>query len=215
MALWVGPALLVVAAVLPAALLAGSLPKFEVPPYQYHPMDPTQGAWLAGPSLVAAWAALVIVYLSLRGAGRSREQLWRLGVPLLYFGAGLAIAWANTFIAINIDRPYTEPPDSAGAAGLLIDYVAGLLVAAAGVLLGRRAADSDRVPRPRPINRALWIREVRSRVVRMRTAVVFPAPLGPRTPRTVPSSASRSSPSSAQVWPYDLRRPSARMGGSP
>src|SRR6266568_5038760 len=48
-------------------------------------------------------------------------------------------------------------------------------------------------------------------VVRMRTAVVLPAPLGPRTPRTLPSSAIRSKPSRAWILPYALYSPSVRM----
>src|SRR5258706_9787570 len=53
----------------------------------------------------------------------------------------------------------------------------------------------------------------KSSVVRIRTAVVLPAPLGPRTPRTLPSSATRSSPSRAWILPYDLWSPSARIAG--
>ena len=41
----------------------------------------------------------------------------------------------------------------------------------------------------------------RSRVVRIRTAVVLPAPLGPSSPQTVPSRTVRSNPSSAVVVP--------------
>src|SRR5260370_38448420 len=43
--------------------------------------------------------------------------------------------------------------------------------------------------------------------------VVLPAPLGPRTPRTLPSSATRSSPSRAWISPSDLLSPSARIAG--
>ena len=38
-----------------------------------------------------------------------------------------------------------------------------------------------------------------SSVVRTRTVVVFPAPLGPKSPRTVPSSTSSERPSSART----------------
>lgn len=160
-ALWVVPALLLLATILPAVLLAGRLPELEGPPYGRHPMDPTGLAWLAGVGVGAAWAALVIVYLSLRFSGMSRQHLWRLGVPLLYFGAGLAIAWVNSFVAINLDGPYTAPPASPGTPGQLMECAAGLLVGACGVALGRRAADSDRDARPRPASRAIWISEVR------------------------------------------------------
>ena len=49
-----------------------------------------------------------------------------------------------------------------------------------------------------------------SSVVRMRTAVVLPAPLGPSRPRTVPAGPSRSTPSSARSSPKRLTSPSAR-----
>ena len=44
--------------------------------------------------------------------------------------------------------------------------------------------------------------------------VVFPAPFGPRSPRTEPVSTVKSMPSSATTLPNDLRRPSTRMAGS-
>src|SRR5215472_10389250 len=43
------------------------------------------------------------------------------------------------------------------------------------------------------------------------SAVVLPAPLGPISPRTRPSSTRRSTPSSAIVLPKALRRPRASM----
>src|SRR3954451_15121564 len=49
----------------------------------------------------------------------------------------------------------------------------------------------------------------RSRVASTRTMVVFPAPFGPRSPWTVPSSTARSTPSSATVEPNRLTTPSA------
>src|SRR5262245_40751274 len=51
------------------------------------------------------------------------------------------------------------------------------------------------------------------RVVRMRTAVVLPAPFGPSTPSTVPRGTDRSIPRSARTSPNDLTRPSTRMAG--
>src|SRR5205807_2354009 len=51
-----------------------------------------------------------------------------------------------------------------------------------------------------------------SRVVKMRTAVVLPAPLGPRSASSEPSATCRSSPLSARVLPKFLTSPSACMG---
>src|SRR6266487_4506869 len=53
----------------------------------------------------------------------------------------------------------------------------------------------------------------RSRVVRMRTAVVLPAPLGPSTPSTVPRGTDRSMPLNACTSPNDLVKPSTRIAG--
>src|ERR1700683_5770644 len=44
----------------------------------------------------------------------------------------------------------------------------------------------------------------RDRVVRMRRAVVLPAPFGPSTPRIDPAGTWRSMPASATVGPYRL-----------
>ncbi len=51
----------------------------------------------------------------------------------------------------------------------------------------------------------------RARVVRIRTAVVFPAPFGPSSPRTVPAGTAKSTPPRASVSPYLLTRPSASI----
>src|SRR6266702_1996960 len=51
----------------------------------------------------------------------------------------------------------------------------------------------------------------RSRVARIRTAVVLPAPFGPSTPSTVPGRATRSTPASAVVLPNRLTRPLASI----
>ncbi len=45
----------------------------------------------------------------------------------------------------------------------------------------------------------------------MRTAVVLPAPFGPRTPSTVPAGTSRSMPSRARTFPKDFASPRTRM----
>src|SRR5205807_201380 len=52
-----------------------------------------------------------------------------------------------------------------------------------------------------------------SRVVRMRTAVVLPAPLGPSRPSTVPAGTVRSMPSRAWTAPKHLVRFSTRIAG--
>src|SRR3954447_10635175 len=51
-------------------------------------------------------------------------------------------------------------------------------------------------------------------VVSTRTVVVFPAPLGPRSPYTVPRATSRSIPSRAKTSPKRFRKPCTRIAGS-
>jgi len=51
-------------------------------------------------------------------------------------------------------------------------------------------------------------------VVRIRTAVVLPAPLGPSNPYTVPGATARSMPSSATTSPNRLVRPATSMAGA-
>ena len=48
----------------------------------------------------------------------------------------------------------------------------------------------------------------------MRTAVVLPAPFGPRTPRIVARSATRSMPRKASTFPKLFVSPSATMAGT-
>src|SRR6202030_2353026 len=54
----------------------------------------------------------------------------------------------------------------------------------------------------------------RSSVVRMRTAVVLPAPLGPSMPSTVPRGTEKSMPRSACTLPKDLCSPETSMARS-
>ncbi len=54
-----------------------------------------------------------------------------------------------------------------------------------------------------------WPSSAAVRVVRIRTAVVLPAPFGPRTAVTVPVGTSRSMPSRAVVSPYRFTSPVA------
>src|SRR6266511_1001956 len=51
----------------------------------------------------------------------------------------------------------------------------------------------------------------RMRVDNTRMAVVFPAPFGPSSPKTVPSAATMSMPSSARTFPNVLTRPSVSI----
>ena len=48
-------------------------------------------------------------------------------------------------------------------------------------------------------------------VVRMRTAVVLPAPFGPSSPSTVPASTPKDTPSSATTSPNRLRTSSTTI----
>src|SRR3954451_23930638 len=49
--------------------------------------------------------------------------------------------------------------------------------------------------------------------VSMRMVVDLPAPVGPRKPKKLPRGTSRSTPSTAALSPYNLRRPRTRMAG--
>ena len=50
-----------------------------------------------------------------------------------------------------------------------------------------------------------------SKVARIRTSVVFPAPFGPSSPSTFPAGAVRDTPSSAVVAPNVRRNPLISM----
>src|SRR5919106_724229 len=63
-----------------------------------------------------------------------------------------------------------------------------------------------------PATMAVPASGVRS-VVRIDTAVVLPAPLGPSSPRTVPSVTARSRSSKATTEPYLFTRPRASTAG--
>src|ERR1700694_467878 len=73
----------------------------------------------------------------------------------------------------------------------------------------RRASDS---PAGRP-NRRAWPLVGRTRPRRTLIVVVLPAPFGPRKPKTSPGWTERSSPWSATLRPYSLRRPTVSMAG--
>ena len=46
-----------------------------------------------------------------------------------------------------------------------------------------------------------WPASGRASVVKIRTAVVFPAPFGPRSPSTLPAGTEKLTPASARVSP--------------
>src|SRR5882757_3018135 len=52
-------------------------------------------------------------------------------------------------------------------------------------------------------------------VVRIRTAVVLPAPLGPSRPNTVPGGTAKSIPSRARTFPNRLTSPEATIAADP
>ena len=98
----------------------------------------------------------------------------------------------------RLGRQVRELPDHAEvlvAGQVLVD--GGVLPREADALAHRlRVARSRRcrAPRPRPPSGCRI-------VVRMRTAVVLPAPLGPSRPSTVPVGTAKSTPSSATTVP--------------
>src|SRR5688572_28784920 len=79
----------------------------------------------------------------------------------------------------------------------------------------RRRTSSAWVTTSNPATRARP-RSGRSRVDRIRSAVVLPAPLGPSSPQTVPAGTDRSKPSSAggAAAPYRLHRSSTSTGSA-
>ena len=76
-----------------------------------------------------------------------------------------------------------------------------------------RAARPPRAPRRGPRRGALPASGC-SRVARIRTAVVLPAPLGPSRPRTLPVRAVKSTPHRARTEPYDFSSPSTTIASS-
>src|ERR1700730_6603002 len=62
-------------------------------------------------------------------------------------------------------------------------------------------------------NRRAWPLVGRTRPSRTLTVVVLPAPFGPRKPNTSPGWTVRSSPWSATLRPYSLRRPTVSTAG--
>ena len=97
------------------------------------------------------------------------------------------------------------------AAAEVVEAADHLQVLEAGeVLVDRRvlAGEPDPLAEPRRLAEdvdarppAPFPRRAASSVVRIRTAVVLPAPFGPSSPRTIPVSAVRSTPSRATTLP--------------
>ncbi len=58
-----------------------------------------------------------------------------------------------------------------------------------------------------------WPASAPTRVERISTVVVLPAPFGPSRANTVPAGMVRSMPSRTVLSPYDLRRPMAETAG--
>jgi hypothetical protein len=156
LALHVGPALLLTATVLPTLLLLGRLPRYEAPPFQRYTVDYLLPAKLLGGWLVIAWAFVLVA--SLRSRHPNRRAVWELWVPLLYGLGGMAVAISVPALALNLDRPYATPPDTSGAVAMPAIFASIMACAAVGLLLGRRAAATEPVPRPR--TRAVWISDV-------------------------------------------------------
>ena len=104
-----------------------------------------------------------------------------------------------------VDEPHGQigshhsPPGRCGAAPMVSPRVRRRTARAC-------STTSSPATRARPASGA-------SSVARMCTTVVLPAPFGPRTPGIVPSSTARSSPSRAQVGPYDFSGLSTRITG--
>lgn len=156
LALYVGPALLLAATVLPIVLLRDRLPRSFAPPYQMAGPNFLTGAEVLGLWLLVAWLFVVVIGRTTRHP--NRRMLWELWIPLLYGLGGFVVALAAQGLALNLDRPYADRGDGTGLLGLPATMVAALAGIGVGLVLGRRAAATEPVPRPRA--RAVWISDV-------------------------------------------------------
>jgi hypothetical protein len=152
------PALLLGAMVLPATLLRGRLPRYELPPYQDHPM-----AWgLPGLAIVfaAGWCLVVTLFLVTTPGGSGRRRVWELALPLLTLTGGTLVAIADLLVVENLDLPYGSPLDGGQPVAVLAAYAGLLAGGAAGLLAGRRAAALEPAGEPRAAARSVWIGDV-------------------------------------------------------
>ena len=143
-----------------------------------HEQDPRSADQGASEVEPAAHATRIRLDDAIAGVGEV-ELLEELGGPLLGDARGELVEPAEhpQVLApgeVLVDRGELagQPDDLAELVGLFDDVEAG----------------DRRVPRVRP-----------EQVARILTVVVFPAPFGPSSPRTVPSATSRSTPSRART----------------
>jgi hypothetical protein len=92
-----------------------------------------------------------------------------------------------------------QPPDHLEVLESGEVLVDGCVLAGEADLRAQRSAAASRTT-SRPATRALPPSGLSS-VARIRTAVVFPAPFGPRSPSTLPGRAAKSMPQSACTDP--------------
>jgi hypothetical protein len=157
LALHVGPALLLLATVLPLVLFQDRLPGYPVPPpppHRNHEMPLLVVAVVDGAPLVAGWAtAFGISFLS----GEPRRRLLAVVLPLLYALGGMTVVSNAQWLARNLDQPYLRwpAPDAFGAEVLV---AAAALGAGVGLLLARRVTKPV-AARP-PAVRAVWVCQV-------------------------------------------------------
>jgi hypothetical protein len=156
LALYVGPALLLIGTVLPALLLWNHMTRYLGQPHHpTHFVSPVT-VLVYGAGLLSGWVTVLVIHLSLRGT--SRRELWGLWVPLLYAVGGCAIAVTMVDLVLLVWQPFRGTPDEGGPAWWAFTWAVIAACASVGVQVGRRAGATE--PPPRPANRAIWIAEV-------------------------------------------------------
>jgi hypothetical protein len=156
LALYVGPALLVAATVLPTALLQGRLPRPLGPPLQDHPADYLSGAVVSAALLAAAWVGLLGVSRVARHV--DRRMFWELWVPLLYAFGGGFLAFSVRALVLSLDRPFAPVTAPSNPLDLFSTVAMILAISGVGLLLGRRAVATELAAGPGV--RAVWISDV-------------------------------------------------------